>query len=191
MRKRYVKSRFLLISFTPPASDYQHLFSIETLSSCFDALSATLPLRLSATLPFGLSASAGFADAQDPPRQTDDPNHDRYLQTPHFRLRRSHYRSNRPNSLVGILRNYLRGDLRDLDPRFSRLHLVRFFRFMLFWKSRRSHLFRDIRLLLGIPSYRQCRLDHSVGRCIWRMVLFRTEKSSWWCTQRSYPQGVY
>jgi hypothetical protein len=131
-------------------------------------------------------APLALAYRQNSPRETHDPNHNRYLQTPHLSLRRRHYRPDCPNSLVSILRNHSSRDLRYLDPRFSSLHLLRLLRIMFIVKSRWIDLLRYIRLLLGITSYRKCRLDYVIRRSIWWMVLLWSKESSWWCTQGCY-----
>jgi len=131
-----------------------------------------------------------LANYQDSPRQTDDPNHDRYLQTPHFSLRRRHNRINSPNSLVSILRNHSSRYLRYLDARFRSLYINSILRVMFIWESRWTYFLRYFRLLLGFTGHRQCGTHHIEWRSIWRMVLFRTKESSWWCSQGSYFQGI-
>jgi hypothetical protein len=131
-------------------------------------------------------APLALAYKQNPPRETHDPNHNRYLETPHLRLRGRHHRSHCPNSLVSILRNHSSRDLRYLDPRFSSLHLLRLLRIMFIVKSCWTYILRYIRLLLGITSYRKCCLDYLIRRSIWWMVLLWPKESSWWCTQGSY-----
>lgn len=143
-------------------------------------LSAILHLCLESLAPSAL------AYKQNPPRETHDPNHNRYLQTPHLRLRCRHHRTNCPNSLVSILRNHSSRDLRYLDPRFSSLFINSILGIMFIIKSRWIDLLRYIRLLLGITSYRKRRLDYVVRRSIWWMVLLWSKESSWWCTQGSY-----
>jgi len=127
-----------------------------------------------------------LADIQNPPRQAHDPNYNRYLQTPHLRLHCRNNRSLSPNSLVSILRNHSSRNLRYLDPRLGSMFINSLFRIMFIRKSRRTYILRYIRLLLGITSYRQCRLDYAQWWSIWWMVLLWPKESSWWCTQGSY-----
>ena len=115
-----------------------------------------------------------LADYQDPPRQTHDPNHNRYLQTPHLSLHCRHHRPNCPNSLVSILRNNSSRDLRYLDPRLRCLFLNSLIGIMFIVKSRWIDILRYIRLLLGIAGYCQCSLDYAKWRSVWWMVLLWT-----------------